>query len=263
MFHNVSVRYLHFTDLHLSRHEGWGIFLEAVRCAAELHPHLVVITGDITGDTRDSAECREVYRRAAATLHENFREVLVVPGNHDDRTLFHEAFGRRYQLTEGWPRVDRVVDLAGQGMVLLDTADGFLHSDTIAWFDALLASRATGVSRGGVSRDVLVWAHHPVCTGFSTYMDAHHALQGRHELLEVIRRYHRHCRVHLFCGHYHTTHVVTQGNLFQYCTPSVAFQVDATSRDLRILDADRGSFRLVDHTDDGVRTTVVSRDSPR
>lgn len=261
MSHNGRVRCVQLTDLHLDPDVPtprdvpvWDHFNWACEMVRSLSPDLVVVTGDIALE-RGSPE---IYRAVAPHLAELDTEVLLLPGNHDTRSDFHQAFGRRYKLDARWPVLDRLVEIGGYSMILLDSADGTLHERTLAWFDSLLDSLAEGSRRGLCHSSLIVWTHHPVITGFHRFMDENYPLDNGRELVRLCARHGETLRVYLFCGHYHTENHQVSDNLHQYCTPSTAMQIDPTTSDFRVESRDP-ALRLIDFDGAGrVETAVIT-----
>jgi predicted phosphodiesterase len=99
----------------------------------------VVVKGDLTnsGQPEEFNAFADCYRRFGESLH-------VIRGNHDGMSG-HTAFAG-----------DRVVDLPGVRLVLLDTVrpgldQGWLHAQQLEWLDAVVAAADT---------PVLVFGHH-------------------------------------------------------------------------------------------------------
>src|SRR5437763_12880739 len=89
-----------------------------------------------TGDVADEGEAG-AYVAARCVLEAAAIEppVLAVPGNHDDRSAMREHLLGLPPSTEP---IDRVVDVAGLRLVLLDTSipgrvEGGLDDDQLAW----------------------------------------------------------------------------------------------------------------------------------
>jgi 3',5'-cyclic AMP phosphodiesterase CpdA len=68
---------VHLSDLHFGRVD-YEVLAPLRRCVEGLHPHLVVVSGDLTQRAR-----REQFREARAFLDTLPRPQIVVPGNHD------------------------------------------------------------------------------------------------------------------------------------------------------------------------------------
>ncbi|SIQ01769.1 Icc protein [Alkalispirochaeta americana] len=259
MIHNRGVRCVHISDIHLDlvtrTPQGvpvWDHFFWARKTARNLNPDLVVITGDLALDQGSE----ELYQELASHLVFPGAQVLLLPGNHDKREYFQGAFGRRYALDPRWPRLDRVVEIGGRTMILLDTADGEISRDTLSWLDSLLTASAAAVKRGEQNGTILIWMHHPPLGGFNTFMDANYPLRNGQELVSLLTGFAGVLRFHLFCGHYHTDDQRHQENLTQYSTPSTWIQLDATTPDFSVSSRLAG-LRLVDIDSSGTVETLV------
>src|SRR5919198_2043877 len=89
-------RIAHFSDLHCgSPHFQADLLERAIEEISELHPDVVVISGDLTTDG---------YKREYEQAHEfvdqiDCEDLIVIPGNHDSRNVgyvhFEELFGPR------------------------------------------------------------------------------------------------------------------------------------------------------------------------
>lgn len=255
------MRIVQITDLHMDpaeprpngvdvrEHAEWALG-EAMR----QEPDLVVVTGDLafwmgTPDT---------YQNVARLLDGITADYLLLPGNHDDRSLFASAFGRRYRTSPDYPWLDRQVNAAGIPMVILDSADGVIHDRQLAWLEVVLAEYALAARRGETPRHILLWTHHPVLTGFHRYMDENYPLRNaadvRDAMLAAVGP--DNLDVSIFCGHYHTEDSRREGPLSQYCTPSTYLQIDRDAAEFRI-DHSTPAVRLVELGGAGEMTTTV------
>ena len=130
-------------------------FREAVTHINELHldAEFCILAGDLA----DRGET-EAYQRLAAEL-----EGLKIPyhltiGNHDDRNRFAEVFGNLANADTG--KLDRVVDIHGQRIIILDSVEENEHHGRIAksqldWLDARLSEAREA--------PVIVVMHHNIC----------------------------------------------------------------------------------------------------
>ncbi|POQ98206.1 hypothetical protein AU468_14315 [Alkalispirochaeta sphaeroplastigenens] len=264
MIHNRNVRCVHISDLHLDlvnrTPQGvpvWDHFFWARKTARNLNPDLVVITGDLALDQGSE----ELYREIASELVFPGAQVLLVPGNHDKREYFATAFGRRYTLDPHWPRLDRVVETGGRTMILLDSADGEISRETLAWLDSFLTSTASAVRRGEQDGTVLLWMHHPPLGGFNRFMDTNYPLRNGRELVSLLEGFAGLLRFHLFCGHYHTDDQRHQENITQYSVPSTWIQLDPETPGFAVASRVAG-LRLVDIDSSGTVETLVIEQAP-
>lgn len=217
-----------------------------------MEPDLVVLTGDIALD-RGSLE---LYRAVEPHLERAGADVVLLPGNHDRRELFHEAFGRRYRMDINRPTLDRVIESGGRRMLVIDSADGVIHDHTLQWADSILASFADAAARGDHRGSVIVWTHHPPLGGFHRFMDRLWALKNGEDFVNLCGRYRDSLRIHLFCGHYHTEHSMGRDNVTQHCTPSTWLQLDTEAENHKI-SSTVPAIRLIDLDDDDNVTTAV------
>lgn len=236
------------TDVHLDSRERtpggidtWDRARWACNAAAGIDPDLVVLTGDLglhLGTAETYFELRELLDQLPC-------DYLLIPGNHDERMLFTQAFGRRYRTTPDYPWLDRRAEVGGTAMILLDSADGLFQAQQLQWVDSSLAEEAGAARRGERPRRLLIWTHHPVITGFHRYMDAEYPLRNAHDLQIILERYSGDLDLFLFCGHYHCENVQQWRGIHQYCTPATYVQLDPTSPNLTIVD-ENPAIRVID-----------------
>lgn len=176
-------------------------------------PDLVVCTGDLVNDGRD-----EQYRNAAAILAALEIPLVLVPGNHDDRTLLRAHFP---QVPAGGPhdRIDLVHDELPLRVVGLDTTvpghgGGLVNVAQMAWLDAVL--------RADPDRPTLIVQHHPPFATGIAWMDEV-GLTDRHLEAEVLAR-HPHV-VGVATGHLHRSITGRCGGVPAVCSPSTGVQL--------------------------------------
>jgi len=189
-------------------------------------PDLVVLTGDLVNDARP-----EQYANAARILAALEPPLLVVPGNHDDRTRLRAMFP---QLPAGGPddRLDSVDDRLPLRVVGLDTTvpdapGGRYTPDQMAWLDDMLASAP--------ERPTLIVQHHPPFATGIAWMDAD-AFVGAELLLPVIERHPQVLGV--ACGHMHRAITTRLGATVCTVSPSTGAQLALTLDGERYLYAD-------------------------
>jgi 3',5'-cyclic AMP phosphodiesterase CpdA len=213
------------TDLHL-RPRGAAalgrveVNTFAARAVAALRalrpvPDVVLVTGDITDFGEPAAY--DVALRLFRTLA---MPVLVMPGNHDARNAFRDAF-------DGWPgiggadseRLCYLVDGKDAAVVVLDTlvegeAHGNLGREQLDWLDQTL---------GGIAgKPTLIALHHPPMTTGIVHMDRI-GLRDAGELGAVVAA-HGHVK-RIVCGHLHRHIVGRLAHVPAICIPGVAHQV--------------------------------------
>lgn len=152
--------------------------------ASKIPLDALVFTGDIAdlGEPDAYARVREIVEPAAARMG---AEILWVMGNHDDRSAFRASLLDSLageDLGDAGP-IDRVVDLGGLRVIILDTSvPGYHHGELAAeQLDWLRAQLSTSAPHG-----TMLALHHPPIPSPVAYMQVLE-LQRQHELAEVVR----------------------------------------------------------------------------
>jgi len=152
----------------------------------------VIITGDITD--RGELEAFHVFREI---INELAPPWYVVPGNHDSRENFLEAFKDCYYLKNSSDFIhysvdDHPVRLIGFDTTVENKPYGFLTEERLLWLDNCLAEKT--------QKTTILFQHHPpFCTGIN-HMDVQNLINGK-ELIQLLTS-HRQVR-HVACGHVH------------------------------------------------------------
>jgi Icc protein len=189
-------------------------------------PDLVVLTGDIV-DEGHPAE----YAAAGAILAELKPRLLLIPGNHDERSAFRAAFpGHAYLPADGSFHYQ---DTAGPVRVIgLDvTVPGLHHGDltdqAAIWLESTLAAEP--------DRPTIVMMHQPPITTGIPYLDKYNC-RGADRLAAIISRFPAIERI--LCGHVHRAMQMRFAGTLLCSAPSTA-----TAIALRpIADAEPASF---------------------
>ena len=160
------MRIVQITDLHVDSTEltpygidVWAHARWAIEASRTTQPDVVVISGDVALHMGN----HETYTEAQALFSLLDCPLYLIPGNHENRALFSQAFGPRYTRSIEAPWLDYTVTDTPTPMVFLDSADAVLSNRQLIWLQESL--RTIGSNRR------IVWIHHPVLTGFHRYMD--------------------------------------------------------------------------------------------
>lgn len=213
----------HFSDPHIKgpgqlaykRVDTAKMLINCVTSINQLNPlpDLAVITGDLV-DLGSPAEY--VYlKKLLAPLRMPY---FVIPGNHDKREAFRDAF-----LSEGYLPVggflNFVVEIGGINIIGLDTiaADtggGELCANRLAWLDETLSMNP--------EKPALILMHHPPFVTGIGHMDRL-GLRGKEDFTAIMAR---HAQVKLIlCGHLHRTIYAQVGGRTALTCPGPAHQV--------------------------------------
>lgn len=181
--------------------------------ALDPQPELIVFTGDLVDfGTPDEYAC---LRNILAPLKQ---KLLLVPGNHDERSALRAAFAEHHWLP-GKGFLHYAVDIGPLRIIGLDTlipgeGGGELCAERLAWLEATLAAAPTAPS--------LILMHHPPFATGIAHMDAI-GLRGREAFSRLIE-HHRQVRL-ILCGHLHRNIQTLVGGCRALTCPSPAHQV--------------------------------------
>lgn len=214
----------HISDLHVrpAGELAYGVsetnsYLErAVHALLRLDPtpDCVLVTGDVTDCGLD-----EEYEIAARLLGRLPWPVYCVPGNHDRREQFRNAFAAgAYLPASGY--LNYVVDRPGLRIVALDSlipgeSGGALSTETLRFLDAALAEAP--------DCPTMVMLHHPPFDTGIAHMDRAGLGAGRDELIAIVSRHSQVERI--LCGHVHRSIQSRMAGTIVQTAPSVAHQV--------------------------------------
>ena len=124
--------------------------------AMQLRPDVVIATGDLTDHGRP-----EQYELLAAILDELDVPLLLIPGNHDEREPFRDAFAATHPYLPREGPIQYVIDDYDVRLIAVDTTrvdhhDGEVDDERLAWLDRTLAQRPDDPT--------VVFLHHPPFT---------------------------------------------------------------------------------------------------
>ena len=182
--------------------------------AMQLRPDVVLATGDLTDDGRP-----EQYELLAAILAELDVPLLLIPGNHDERGPFLDAFAATHPYLPRQGPIQYVVDDYDVRLIAVDTTrvdhhDGELDDDRLQWLDQTLTQRP--------DEPAVVFLHHPPFTTGIWWMDCV-GLGGARKLESIVRR---HPNVQLvLAGHLHRPITTNWGSTVVSTAPSTTHQV--------------------------------------
>jgi 3',5'-cyclic-AMP phosphodiesterase len=176
-------------------------------------PDAVLFTGDLTdyGQPDEYA----LFRRLIRPLEMPW---FVIPGNHDDRVNFREAFPEIRDWRGHPDFIQYCVDDFPVRLVGLDTyagpKEGMLCERRLAWLDECLREQP--------DRATLIFMHHPPFLTGIRHMDVQNCRNGA-GLASVLRRHPQVSR--LICGHVHRVIQVHWNGITASIAPSPAHSV--------------------------------------
>lgn len=206
---------------------------------------LLVVTGDTASD--ESLAAYEAFRDA---LGDWAARLLIVPGNHDDRSLLLRLFPESCSDTGG--RVTFRVTMSGWQVVGLDSqvsgeAAGELGGEQLAWFRGFLDAEP--------GLDAVLFLHHPPIEMGSPWLDEI-GLRDADALATLLDE---HPRVRLaVSGHVHQESSGTVGATTVHTTPAVGPQF-APRTTVFELEPGPPGYRIIELGSDRTWSTSVVR----
>jgi 3',5'-cyclic AMP phosphodiesterase CpdA len=172
-------------------------------------PDLVLLSGDLVD--HGHAEEYDMLVRLLGPLEV---PVLAIPGNHDEREAFRQAFAGQAWLPAQGPIDYAVGDRGPLRIVALDVTlpgqhHGAVSKEGAAWLDRMLAAEP--------SRPTIVMMHQPPFDTGIPYMDLYSCREGS-RLSAVLARHPQVER--LLCGHVHRVMQLRFGGTMLCTAPS-------------------------------------------
>lgn len=171
-----------------------AMFVAAVAHVAALRPQpdVVLITGDLIDDGSPAS-----YAHAKKLLAGIKQPLLLIPGNHDEREAFRDAFADLGYLPASGPLHFVAAHYGPVRIVAVDITVPELHHGD---FDAAAAAWLEQALAADPQRPTLVMLHQPPFASGIAYIDLYACHNGP-RLAAVIARYPAVERV--VCGHIH------------------------------------------------------------
>ncbi len=179
---------------------------ETVARINRLAPDLVIVSGDIThaGQPAEAARAAKILAALQAPFY-------ITPGNHDDRGVLRQVFGKTAMPGSEPGHASYCIDTPQLRLVALDSTDpdapnGRICQTRADWLAAQLAT---------ASGPVILFMHHPPVR-FGVEETDRPPLQGADLLADVVARHPAIERI--LCGHIH----LQAQTLWQGCLVCVA-----------------------------------------
>ncbi len=209
----------------------------------------VMVTGDLTdkGRTEEYACIRPILDRLSVPWY-------PLPGNHDQRENFIQAFADHDYLNEDADFVQYAIEDYSARLIGLDTSVpgdnyGFLCSDRLEWLDSCL--------RAEPLKPTLLFMHHPPFETGIKHMDVQN-LRNAEALFATIAN-HGQVR-HIACGHIHRAVETCINGIPISIAPNSAHSVtlDLHSEGIPSFTMDPPALRIFRVSDDGNVVTHLS-----
>lgn len=235
----IAVTFAHLTDIHLGHHfaEKFGVdskknlmtVLQDVRLRGITH---LAVTGDIAEDE----EAPWFFK----TLKEYGFQTYITLGNHDNLQAM-ELYNEHVHAGHYYYKAP-----SEQACLLFcDSREAYLDEEQLCWLVKEIEASTL---------PILVFLHHPVLDCDNSFMDRKYALKNRETVKSTLLATNK--ELNLFCGHYHTVDERIDGNIHQYITPSVFYQIQKYSDTLQRDDKPFG-YRII-HIGREILTEIIS-----
>jgi len=243
----LHYRILHLSDLHTGWHFDLRVAEDLARQAHEIHPDLVVISGDFVL----RADFTSQWTAVVAYLKMLPQPQLRIPGNHDVSLLngFYRLFSplKRYCYYIS-DNLNPVFTLPGLSVVGGCTAHG-LTLDGGRLYPGQVRRLEEKLTQFGAETCTVMVLHHHVVD--PPHTQPRRKIANAHTALNLM---HTH-RVDLFlCGHTHASYVGTTRGLLPNTTHETIISQCGTSTSRRGRGQDRGknSFHLITINNEGI-----------
>lgn len=177
-------------------------------------PDCVLVTGDLT-----DCGLEEEYAIVTELLSRLPYPVYAVPGNHDRREPFRNAFAAHGYLPEtgllNFVIASGDVRIIGLDSLVSGESHGALDAETIGFLEQTLASSSEAPT--------LIMLHHPPFVTGITHMDETRLLDGATDLEGIVAANPQVRRI--LCGHVHRPIQTMFGGTLCQIAPSVGHQV--------------------------------------
>jgi len=228
------------TDTHLNEdgpgehgadaHKNWNTILSEL---AIQDPDQVIFGGDI-GAFSAYPDFFEVLA--------DFKNLHVTPGNHDTSAHVRQFF----PLLPNQSKSGFYASEEDNGLkwIFLDSSTDKISPEQMDWLRNELTS---------TNLDIILFIHHPILAVDSA-VDRKYPLENREEVAQLLTLYGK--PVTVFCGHYHIEDMVTDGNITQYVTPAVSYQIKKNTAGIEG-DATYFGYRMIYIDGKKIETEVI------
>ena len=235
----MKKRFAFMTDLHIDEPFPIGLGVNARR-------NLQVVVDDVRrrglteivfgGDLGENESNEWLFGQLADL------DISLVLGNHDElRSIEQHYSGKSNSANELYFSIED----SGFKRIYLDSSSGRVSEQQLTWLQDNLKKE---------SGPILLFIHHCVFP-VACAIDEKHSLTNRDELQRLLTA--ANLPVTIFSGHYHLEDTLTIGQITQYITPAVSYQVIKAARPIAT-QTDSFGYRVVTLRDRQVSTELVT-----
>lgn len=233
-----TMEFIQLSDLHLddpdtirlgvdTRHQ----FERLIQSISHKKIKELIFTGDIA-----EATAIDYFFKRLSQHGFQLENIHMVYGNHDSPELFSQYITRPLYYDK---------PLNDCHLLFIDTHNGYVDEIQLEWIKQVLSF---------ATKPIVAFSHYPILDCGNTFMDRKYPLKNREVLCDLFEKCHQ--PVHLFCGHYHTTHVQSGNHVMQYICPSGFVQIKQQADDYEI-ESKAVGYRMVKLVNHQVITEVI------
>ena len=172
---------------------------------------------------------------------QQFPNLDIVLGNHDKNHPVDEFFPNPIRESEDgfyYKREDE-----NFLWLFLDSSTDLISPSQLEWLKGSLSTS---------TKDIMLFIHHPLLH-INSVVDKKYPLYNRDLVLELLFAHQK--PVTIFCGHCHVEDFQRSGNVTQYMTPAVSYQIKKGTREVES-DVSYFGYRLIELTSGSFSTEV-------
>jgi Icc protein len=183
----------------------------------------------------------EAYPWFFETLSDTALRCYLTPGNHDTAENIRKFYSNDYlrsgaEFCYSFESPDNLC-------IFLDSSVGNVSDTQLSWLGEQLLTEKV----------IVLFLHHPILH-VDTVVDRKYPLENRSAIRDLLLATGKQCYV--FCGHYHTEDRAVNGNITQFVTPAVSYQIEKSTKETEA-NTTWFAYRLIYFEQGAVSTEIV------
>jgi 3',5'-cyclic AMP phosphodiesterase CpdA len=166
----------------------------------------------------------------------------VTPGNHDTSAQVRHFLPSASHSGSGFYHSEEDDDFK---WIFVDSSTDKISPEQMAWLESQLQN---------CHKEILLFIHHPILA-VDTPVDRKYPLENRAAFKDLLLRHTK--KVTVFCGHYHIEDHTSEGNITQYVTPAISYQIKKGTIEMEG-DATYFGYRLIEIDGTKIETEVIT-----
>ena len=174
------------------------------------------------------------------TIYKFDFKLSMVLGNHDtySEVIKYYRAGHSYPKELNYSREDDDFKY-----IYLDSSSNAVSPVQFDWLKQEL----------NCTKKIILFIHHPILEIRTPLDQFGAALKGREKIKDLLLALQK--EIVIFCGHYHMTDELTEGNIRQYSSPACSYQIRKLSENIEI-DSSTFGYRLIQFDGNQIYTDV-------